>query len=202
MLTGVFGGAFDPVHIGHLNLANNILKRADLDKILFIPTARPPHKPNTPVTCFVHRYKMVQAAVADNKFFEVSDIENRDLSKPSYSVNTIKKLKKIYSSDNFRLIIGCDSLKMLHTWYKAEELTRICSIISYPRPGSSVSLEGLKKYWPEKTAEDLYNSILDLPPTDISSTEIRRSFYAKPSIRQFLPSAVSSYIIKNGLYKK
>ena len=200
MLIGIFGGAFDPIHNGHLALAENILKKKQLDKILFIPTARPPHKPLNPVTHFRYRYKMVELAISNNPTFEISDIENKNIDQLSYSVLTVERLKKIYSNAEFSLIIGGDSLKMLHTWHKAEELVEACNIISYPRPGYSINHTYLSKNWSKKRAEKLFNSILNLPLTDISSTQIREFFYKTPEIRNFIPEEVCEYIIKHNMY--
>jgi nicotinate-nucleotide adenylyltransferase len=201
MLTGIFGGAFDPIHRGHLNLAENILKKSNLDKILFIPTARPPHKPDTPVTPFIHRINMVKLAISNNKSFEISDIENKNLDQFSYSILTVKRLKKIYPTTRFSLIIGGDSLKMLHTWYKAKELVDECNIISYPRPGTYIDLPYLEKKWPKEIALKLFNSIINLPLTDISSTTIRKDFYRCPEVHNFLPQNVAEYISKYNFYK-
>jgi nicotinate-nucleotide adenylyltransferase len=202
MLIGIFGGAFDPIHKGHLNLANNILNKKSLDKILFVPTARPPHKPNNPVTSFTHRFEMTKLAILDNVAFKISDIENENADQYSYSLLTVQKLKEIYKDAKFSLIIGGDSLKMLHTWYSAAELVNECNIISYPRPGHCVELDYLLKKWPKNIAEKLFASILDLPLTDISSTRIRNDFYASPKIRNYLPEKVEEYMLKNDLYKK
>ena len=202
MRIGIFGGAFDPIHIGHLNLAENILKKTNLDKIIFIPTARPPHKPLNPVTAFTDRFEMVKLTIEKNPLFEISDIENKYLGQFSYSLLTVRRLKNLFPDANFSLIIGEDSLQMLHTWYKAKELVNECEIITYPRPGHKVFFNILQKNWNNDTAEKLFNSIVSLPLTDISSTKLRDEFYISQKVRTFLPEKVREYIINNRLYTK
>ena len=200
MLIGIFGGTFDPIHIGHIQLAENLLMKTEIEKILFIPSAKPPHKPNQPITPFEVRYKMVELAIAGNDSFAVTDIENRS-SGLSYTVKTVKQLKEMYSGDEFTLIIGGDSLCMLHTWYKSAELIKECGITAYPRPGYDANPEELKRHWPVPAAAQLSKSLFDLPVTDISSTWIRQNFYTNTEVRKYLSTSVSEYIEEKGLYK-
>lgn len=202
MNIGIFGGTFDPPHNGHINLAKNILSNSIIDKITFVPALFPPHKPNAPITKFDFRYEMVRLAIEGNKKFELSDIENNGKRIPSYTIDTIKKIKEKYIDDKIHVIIGEDSLKQLHTWYKANELTKECCFIAYPRPGENITIEYLKRYWDNDTAAKLLDSLLKFEMNDISSTEIRKNIQDGniKAIKNMVPQKVYEFIFAKGLY--
>lgn len=201
MKIGLFGGTFDPIHNGHIGLAENIIEQKLLDKIVFIPAARPPHKPEMPVMPFFHRANMVKLAIEGKYCFEMSEIEEKRLPLPSYTYDTAKWFSSNYPNDSFCLIIGEDSLAQIHTWHKAKELIELCEIITYPRPKENISLEKLKRYWPSETAEKLFRTILPLlPKYDIAATEIRKSIKRKEELKFLVPVSVYDYIKKHGLY--
>ena len=129
MRIGLFGGTFDPIHIGHLSLAKSLIDKNYLDRIIFIPAAKPPHKPGRPITDFFHRYKMASLAVEGNSCFSISDIEQKRLPMLSYTFDTVKEFNRLYPQEKLFLIIGEDSLLQIHTWYKSRELIMRGSLI-------------------------------------------------------------------------
>lgn len=201
MKIGLFGGTFDPIHNGHLGLAENIIEQSLLDRIIFIPAALPPHKPEMPVTPFFHRANMVKVAIEEKSYFEMSEIEEKRLPLPSYTYDTAKWFYSSYPDDSFYLIIGEDSLAQLHTWYRAKEIIEVFEIITYPRPKENITLEKLERYWTSEIAKRLFKTILPLPVYDISATEIRKSVKRKEELELFMPPIVYDYIEKHGLYR-
>lgn len=202
MNIGLFGGTFDPVHNGHIGVAECIIKQKLLDKIIFIPAACPPHKPGIPVTPFYHRVNMVNLAIERKPYFEVSEIEEKRVPLPSYTYDTVKWFYSNYPEHRFYLLIGEDSLAQIHTWYKAKELVKLCGIITYPRPKEGITLEKLKKHWPLETAKKLFKTILSLPMYEISATEIRESMKRKEDLKLSMPLVVYDYIKKHNLYSE
>ncbi len=197
---GLFGGTFDPIHNGHIGLAENIIVQKLLDKIIFIPAARPPHKPEMPVTRFSHRAGMVKLAIEGKSYFEMSEIEEKRLPRPSYTYDTAEWFSSNYPDDSFYLIIGEDSLAQIHTWHKAKELIGGYGIITYPRPNENITLEKLKIYWDSETAERLFKTVLPLPVYDISSTKIRELIKRKEELKLPMPTLVCKYIENHSLY--
>ena len=200
MKIGLFGGTFDPIHNGHIGLAESIIEQKLLDRIIFIPAAQPPHKPEMPITPFFHRANMVKLVTKGKSCFEMSEIEEKRLPLPSYTYDTAKWFFSKYPDDSFYLIIGEDSLAQIHTWYRAKELIEECKVITYPRPKENITLETLKNYWTSETAEKLFKTILPLPTYDISATEIRKSIIRKEELKFLIPPIVREYIKKHSLY--
>jgi nicotinate-nucleotide adenylyltransferase len=200
MRTGLFGGTFDPIHNGHIGLAENIIKHNLVDRIIFIPAARPPHKPEMPVTHFFHRANMIRVAIEGKSYFEMSAIEGKSPFLPSYTYDTVKWFSLRYPEDSFYLVIGEDSLAHIHTWHRAKELVKVCEIITYPRPNENITLEKLKRYWTSELAERLFKTILPLPVYDISATQIRKSGTRKEGLKILMPQGVCDYIEKHTLY--
>lgn len=188
MRIGILGGTFDPIHMGHLILAEEAVWRLGLDKVIFVPTYLPPHKEGAVVSA-EHRYTMVTLAIEGNSRFEVSRIEI-DAQAKSYSIQTIKKLKEQYKPDTeFVFIAGSDSLPELTSWKAIEDIFKLSQFAVATRPG--FPLQGLP---PEATS-------LAISEIGISSSEIRKRLSEKKGIRYLVPEAVRSYIKKNGLYK-
>lgn len=200
MKIGLFGGTFDPIHIGHLSLAKSLINENYLDRIIFIPAAKPPHKPGNPITQFYHRYKMVELAIKGLACFSLSDIEEKRLPLPSYTYDTVNEFKNVYPEDKLFLIIGEDSLLQIHTWYKGKELINSCKILTYPRPTEDASIEKLETFWSKADAERLFNSKVNLKLYEISSTQIRHSLKSGKNEDKFLTEAVALYIKNNQLY--
>jgi len=211
---GLLGGTFDPVHKGHLQLANRVLDRYRFDKILFIPAANPPHK-NEAVVCKVgHRLQMLRLAIAGNHRFDLSEIEiSRE--KVSYTFDTIQELQRRSNDEVFyHFIIGFDVLSEIETWYRWQELLGVTNFIVAVRPG--FSLKQMKQllerngFFPDDGGTDRWigeqtgNEILFLADeiADVSSTEIRNRIGTKKQWTDFVPPEVADYIIHNRLYNK
>jgi len=196
---GISGGTFDPIHYGHMIIAEQIRESLELDKVIFIPSGLTPHKDITKVTPAEHRFNMVRAAVQTNSFFEVSRIEI-EREGYTYTIDTVRQLNEIYG-ETARLffIIGADVIPELLTWKDYEKLFKLCEFIAVLRPG-------FKKDDIMKEVEYLRSTylakihIVDAPLIDISSTIIREKVKAGKSIKYLVPESVESYIIKNKLY--
>ncbi len=194
------GGTFDPVHNGHLVLAENARIKFNLDKILFIPTGKPPHKDNNYITSNIHRYNMTLLAINSNPYYFLSSIETQREG-ITYTIDTIKYLKTKSNSTDFYFILGSDSLYQIHKWKDYEELLSLCNFIVAKRKG----LDDRKLENRIKELSQLYNSnihILESPLIEISSTEIRERVKNRLSIKYLVPKAVELYINKNNLYKE
>ncbi|WZL71566.1 nicotinate-nucleotide adenylyltransferase [Clostridiaceae bacterium 35-E11] len=196
---GVMGGTFDPIHYGHLVIAEQIRCEYDLEKVVFIPAGIPPHKSSLEVTNSKHRYFMTLLATITNPYFEVSKIEIES-NEVSYTIHTIEKLKKIYREDtDIYFITGVDAICELDTWKDVGSLSKLCKFIAATRPG----LELLQVDAKIKDLQDKYNAFIrkiDLPALAISSTDIRNRVRENQSIKYLLPEPVEYYIYKNSLY--
>ncbi len=189
-LIGVLGGTFNPVHNGHLFIAKFCLKHLHLDKILFIPSAKPPHK-NREIAEFQHRYNMLKLALSNSPKFEISDLEHkrRELS---YSVITLQELHKIYSKAEIFFIIGEDNVEELPTWYNYRDLFKLANLVV-------VSRKVDKSKWHDLDYSDELN-FLEMPLIDISSTKIRDKIRKGEDVSHLLPKMVYEYIKENKLY--
>lgn len=197
----IMGGTFDPIHFGHLAAAEEVRQKLHCDKIIFIPSGNPPHKKERTLTDAIHRYIMTEMAVASNPKFEVSSIEiNR--KGYSYTLDTFKQLMDLYNN-NVQLIFitGADAMLEVETWYKVDELLKLCEFVVVTRPGyDKSSLEQKLQYLRSKYGSVLYS--IDVPGLNISSTEIRQRVKEGSSIKYLVPEAVEQYIYENGLYKE
>lgn len=195
---GIMGGTFNPIHNGHLFLAEIVREKLNLDTILFIPTGNPPHKKKSDLLDNHHRYNIVKLAVEENPYFSASDIE---LSRKgtTYTIDTLKELHKLYYGNLFYFIIGFDTLKEIGTWKDIHEVCRLCSFIVVNR---NSSLEDITQEIMIKKAQFHVNiDVVDMPNIDISSTYIRFNLMNSRSIRYLTPDRVINYININGLYK-
>lgn len=194
------GGSFNPLHIGHLIMAQDAMERFELDRVVFIPCANPPHKPELVLISAVHRVAMLHLAVEDNPCFEVSDIEIRR-GGISYTLDTMDALQVEYPGEKLYFIIGGDSLQDLHGWRNSVELVDRYDFISLVRPGVKVpeTPEDLKV--PAHSARRLLDHIVSVHQIDVSSSEIRRRVAEGQSIRYLVPTCVEMYIHEHGLYR-
>ncbi|MHC1745374.1 MAG: nicotinate-nucleotide adenylyltransferase [Syntrophobacteraceae bacterium] len=211
---GILGGTFDPVHMGHLRIAEEAVDQLRLDGLLFIPAASPPHKVDRVFQSFEHRCAMLEAAIADNPRFSLSTIE-RELPGRSYTVATLRKLHSVTPRCvEYYFLVGMDGFLELDTWWKYRELFQLARIVVLERPGYSVAdiLMTLKR-----TVSPLYEVGADrstfvhphLLPVhalkstllDISSTEIRQLLAAGRSIRYLVTPGVLGYIGAHALYR-
>ena len=189
MRLGVFGGTFDPVHLGHLILAEQCLEQGKLDRVLFIPAARPPHKQEQALTPFHQRVEMLTFAIAGHPGFAIDELE-RDRPGPSYTVVTLEELAKKYPGAELLLIVGADSLQDFPTWYSPARIAELASFLVVPRPGCSHGeIAGVRQ------------QVIDSPLIDISSRDLRRRVAEGRSIRFMVPRAVEVYISEKGLYR-
>lgn len=190
---GVYGGTFDPIHAGHLVMARGVVERCALDRLLFVPSARPPHKRGHAVAPPDDRYRMALLAARNDPRFEVSDLE---INRPglSYTVDTLEALREIFGeSCAFHLVIGADSLIEIDTWYAPDRVFDLATVVTVPRPGKD--LAGLDPRWRDRVVT------LQLPEIDISSTDIRRRAGAGLPISHLVPEEVAGYIEERGLYR-
>lgn len=196
---GIYGGSFDPIHVGHLVMAEMAREQCRLDKIIFIPAGSPPHKTNRKLAPPRERYDMVRLAIEDNPYFEASSMEIEREGK-SFTIDTLKELRKTYSADwEFWLIIGMDSLLEIRTWHHANQIVEMCKLAVYPRRGYSIEQcdreAELLKY---EMGTDI--TFVSGPLIEISSTQIRELIEAGRSIRYLVPKSVQVYIQEHFLY--
>jgi nicotinate-nucleotide adenylyltransferase len=196
--TGVFGGTFDPIHLAHLAVAESARDTFGLRRVLFIPAAQPPHKPDKPITPVEHRLAMVEAAVAGNPGFQVSRIEV-DRPGPSYTVDTVTALHEDEASDRLALILSAESFLELPTWREPARILELADLVVVPRDGYREADGGfLTSAFPGTPATACF---LDGPRIRLSASEIRQRAAAGRSIRYLVPDAVASYIGDHGLYQ-
>ena len=192
---GVLGGAFNPVHLAHLIIAEDVRQQMHLDKILFIPYSKPPHKDHDELIKAEDRLNMIKLAIEDNPYFEVSDIEiKRGENSLTYTVDTLMELREIHKAEQvkFYLLIGMDNLIELHTWKDPGKLFLLSEVVVINRPGYLI--QNVKNDYNRKV------TFVPAPNIDISSTDIRFKIKEKKSIKYLVPKAVEEYIIKNKLY--
>ena len=187
MKIGILGGTFNPIHMGHLILAEEIRQLYLLDKVFFVPTNIPPHKDNGDIVEAFHRLRMVKLAVEDNPNFAVSDMEIKRGGR-SYTIDTVKTFKNLYPNDEIYFIIGSDLFKYLDEWKDLPEIIDMVKFIVVRRPGSFDSLPS-------------HLETVDIHTVDISGFEIRQCIKKGRSYRYFVPERVMSYIEKNKLYR-
>lgn len=189
----LFGGTFDPPHIGHLIIAESILSDLDIDKIIFIPSSIPPHKPLHSYSSASSRVEMLQISIKGTPAFQISDIE---LNRPgaSYSVDTIKQIKSqmSLSKEELYFVIGSDSLVEFQTWKNPHEILSLAQVIIAPRPLFTKDM--VKPEFLEQV------QFLDTPQIDISSSMIRERVREKKSIRYYVIPEVLEYIQEKRLY--
>lgn len=187
------GGTFNPPHIAHLICAEEVYELFKFDKTLFIPCARPPHKNNSEIIDANHRYNMTILATEGNPHFEVSRVELDRLGR-SYTIETVKELKKLYGDDTeIHWIVGADAIIEMTSWKNIDELLEICNFIGINRPGYNIKCAD----------EKILNKIqkVDVTSVDISSSDIRKRIRDGKSIKYLVPLSVEDYIYRNGLYK-
>lgn len=197
---GIMGGSFDPIHYGHLMLAEQIRTQFHLDKVYFIPVGNAPHKAAGHMTDKMDRYEMTVLATMNNPGFSVSRIEI-DSDTVSYTINTVKKLKeKLEKEDTLYFITGADAIIELETWKNFKELLGICKFIGATRPGIDTS-KMIQKIDELKVNYGADISITTVPALAISSTDIRERVGDGQSIKYLLPEPVEQYIYEKNLYK-
>jgi nicotinate-nucleotide adenylyltransferase len=213
---GLFGGTFNPIHLGHLKAADIVQRKFAFEKVLFIPSYIPPHKDSGEVASPFHRLKMIELAISSFSRFVPSSIET-DAKEMSYSIITLKKIKKIYPHTQIFFILGIDAFLDIETWKDYESVLEKCFFVVISRPGYHLKeakrILGTKygKWIYEYSNSDevkkeniLHHRILLLPidALEIASTEVRERIRNNASIRGMVPENVLSYIQEHNLYKK
>ncbi len=196
------GGTFDPIHYGHLVIAEEVLATLDLSEVVFIPAGQPPHKLGHSVTEVHHRLAMLELALATNPHFRISLIEI-ERNGPSYTVDTLQTLHDQWSPNTaLYFIIGWDSLEDLHTWYRATDLlTLVTHLVAVRRPGYEEDAEYNKVL--EQRLPGIWQRLLVIPAPqlEISATDLRRRVAEGRPVKYQTPEAVETYISENGLYQ-
>jgi nicotinate-nucleotide adenylyltransferase len=192
------GGTFDPIHVGHLAIAEEAREALALDRVLFVPAGRPPHKPSGAVTGVAHRVAMVELAIADNAAFELSRVEV-DRPGPSYTVDTIEALAGDPGGPALTVILSAETFAELPSWHEPERLFAAARVAVVPREGYPAPHPAwLSATFPGHEARVSY---LEGPRLGLSSTAIRARVAARRSIRYLVPAAVEAYIAANHLYR-
>lgn len=196
-LIGIFGGTFDPPHLGHLILAAEAQAQLKLDRVLWVLTPQPPHKPERPITLLEHRLEMLRRAISDGPGFELSRVEI-DRPGPHYTVDTLDLLQEKYPTGKLVLLIGGDSLRDLPGWSRPREI--IAAVYAFGvmrRPGDNIELDALERVFPRIRAKLL---LIDTPQFDISSSTLRQRIVGGGHYRYYLHPRVYDYIQQNHLY--
>ena len=190
MKIGLFFGSFNPIHIGHLIIAQAVLDKADIQEVWFVVSPHNPHKSSRSLLHEFDRLDMVELAIEGNEYFKVSDVEFH-LPKPSYTVHTLAHLEDKYPKHNFKLIIGEDNLKAFPKWKNSKVILENYGLLVYPRPGSKDS-EIIKHANVVK---------IDAPLLNISATYVRSSIKEGKSIKYLVTQKTEEYIIDRKLYQ-
>jgi nicotinate-nucleotide adenylyltransferase len=203
MRVGLFGGTFDPVHFGHLIMAEQCREQGNLDQVWFVLAPRPPHKTEQAITRFDQRAEMLQLAVAGHPSFRVEEIEN-ELDGPSYTVRTVAELCRRHPDVEFWLLLGSDTLRDLPTWRDPEALLAQVGLLVSARPGVEVvSAQDLRAALPRLPPEvPVRLQVVESPLLQISSRDLRERAAAGRTIRYMVPRAVEVYIHEKKIYGK
>jgi nicotinate-nucleotide adenylyltransferase len=196
---GIFGGTFDPPHLGHLILAAEARAQLGLERLLWVLTPDPPHKQGQSIAPLTERLRMVQLAITDNAEFELSSVEmNRP--GPQYAQDTVSLLSTEYPGVELVYLMGGDSLRTLPTWHRPADFISACHLIGVMRrPGDTVELAALEKSLPGLSAKVRF---VEAPLLDIAAHEIRARIAEGRPFRYFLPEKVYEYIEENRLYRR
>lgn len=189
---GILGGTFDPIHMGHLVLAEEVKEKLRLDEVIFIPCLQPPHKTKRKLSPAKDRFRMTQLSIEGNRSFSVSDIELKR-GGLSYTVDTLRQLKEIHPRSQIYFLTGSDILEEIHTWREPEEIYQLAKMVIATRPGFD-RIDPKNRFAKKST-------IVEITGVDISSSQIRERVKKGQSIKYLVPSRVEEYIKKKKLYK-
>ena len=199
---GLYGGSFNPIHNGHLIVARAVAEQVSLERVMLLPSVRPPHKGDRQLLDARHRAEMVRLAITGETLFEFSDY---DLTRdgPSYTIDTVMRFREVLGPQvELHWIIGADSLSELTTWHRVRDLVEACRIVTAARPGwDAIDWTPLRTILSDAQVAALQAGVLPTPRIDISSTDIRRRVREGRSIRYLVPDLVRSYIETNDLYR-
>jgi nicotinate-nucleotide adenylyltransferase len=196
----VFGGTFDPIHIGHLAVAEEAAEAVGLERVLFVPAARPPHKPGVEFASAEDRLAMVQLAIADNRRFAASRVEI-DRAGPSYTADTLADLAGS-GGDTLSLILSADAFAGLPTWHEPRRVLSLARLVVVPRDGSEdASAASLSAWFPDLPDAATEAIFLDGPRLHLSASTLRARAAAGRSLRYLVPDAVRAHIEDHALYR-
>lgn len=198
----LFGGTFDPIHLGHTGVAAEAVKHIGAEKIVFIPAKRSPLKGLFPAAGHNDRFEMIALAIADKKGFELSECELKKPA-PSYTLETVRQFQADYGSNtSIYWLVGADSIDDLAYWYKIVELIDECHLSAMYRAGCDPpNFAKFEPIWGRQRVEKLQGNVIQAPLIDISSTEIRNRLAAGRDVTDMLHPAVADYIRERGLYQ-
>lgn len=188
---GIFGGTFDPIHSGHLIMAQDAAEFGKLDKVLIMPSAVPPLRRQAPIASGDERLEMVRLAISSNPLFEACELDLNAIG-ASYSINVVEKIADLYPGDTLYWILGADQIAQLDQWHRIEDLAKLVNFIALQRPGFSDKPKSLPT-----------NATIEFAPThafDISASEIRQRLENQQNVKYFLPHEVFEYIKAGYLY--
>lgn len=196
MKIAVFGGAFNPVHNGHVNLAEKYIQLLQPDKLLIIPTANPPHKANNNFVSENHRLNMLELAFEENSRAEISDMEFKMQGK-SYTYNTVCEIKRHYNNAEIYLIIGEDQFLYFNKWYKYQQLLDNVTLCTAQRNRDKAQK---MKQFADNVLQCKNYILADFEPVVVSSSEVREKLKNNEKVNDLIPQSVLNYIYENGLY--
>lgn len=194
---GIMGGTFDPIHIGHLQIARAVGRHLGLEQVMFIPAYIPPHKLGMDFAPAEDRYAMTALAIAPYQDFVLSDMELKR-SGVSYTIDTVRQLAKEHPDEQLYFIIGADSVAQLHTWHNIHELLQLAIFVAAGRPGYDGVMEEAEAHLGSIARKRIM--LLDTDEYDVSSTEIRSRIKAGKSLAGLVPELVEKYIYEHSLY--
>lgn len=198
MRIGIFGGTFDPIHLGHLLLAENCRESCALDQVVFVPCALSPHKQDREPTAGAVRLEMLRLATGGNEFFSVSEVEIQR-GGISYSVDTLESIQQGHPQAELFFLMGADSLAQFHLWKRPDRICQLATLVVIQRPGNEPPVLDTGAFSPRPT-HDVRMLRCEAPLIDISSSDIRRRVSSGRSIRYRTPRGVEEYIRANRLY--
>jgi nicotinate-nucleotide adenylyltransferase len=202
MRIGIFGGTFDPVHLGHLILAEQCREQARLDQVWFVPSPRPPHKDDTSLTPYHQRVEMLTLAIAGHPAFRVDEIE-KDRPGPSFTADTLDELHRRHPGDELFLLLGVDALEDLPMWHQPQRILRAATLVIVGRPGHPVrTADELRALLGMPGDVSVRIEVVTSPLIEVSSTDLRRRAAAGRSLRYLVPRAVEVYIQEKHLYRQ
>lgn len=196
MKTGLYFGSFNPIHIGHLIIGNNIRENAGLDEVWFVISPHNPHKKSKSLVHEFDRRDMVEAAIEGNMHFKACDIEFQ-LPKPSFTIHTLAHLREKYQQHHFSLLLGEDNLLQFHRWKNSRQILDNYGLFVYPRP---FRMPDLKEKIPAEVLNHTNLKMVEAPILDISATYIRKRVQARKSIKYLVPDKVADLIYSRKLY--
>jgi nicotinate-nucleotide adenylyltransferase len=200
MRIGVFGGSFDPVHWGHLRLAECCWQQAKLDRVEFVPAAQQPHKPAGPVASPADRVAMLRLALAQRPEFAVSTVE-LDRGGVSYTADTLRELHERQPADQLYFLMGADSLADLPNWREPAEICNVATPLVVHRPGAAEpNFDALRPLVSAKRLAEIRSVQVEMPATPVSSSQIRRLIAEGGDWQSLVPVAVADYIVQRRLY--